>query len=79
MDGYSQWQRKGAQMNAASPAEVSTWRTSSRCDTSACVEVASAATGMWVRDEAGAVLVFPAGAWRAFLADVRESTLTKSR
>jgi Domain of unknown function (DUF397) len=50
-----------------------TWRTSSRCDTSACVEVATAGGGVWLRDSTGAELVFSVDAWCAFLARVRRS------
>ena len=41
-----------------------------------CVEIANAASMVVVRDttdRAGAALTFPAGAWRALLAEVRTS------
>jgi hypothetical protein len=66
-------------MSAIHPVDLPEWRRSSRCDTSACVEVAPADAGMRVRDTAGTVLAFSAEAWRVFLAEARESKLTKAR
>ncbi|WP_310361772.1 DUF397 domain-containing protein [Catenuloplanes atrovinosus] len=51
-----------------------TWRRSTRCDTSACVEVATAHSGTSVRnstDAAGPMLIFSAEAWRAFLGKIK--------
>jgi hypothetical protein len=54
------------------------WRKStySTANGGSCVEVGSAVSGVVVRDTTdreGAVLAFPAGAWRALLAEVRAS------
>ncbi|WP_085067079.1 DUF397 domain-containing protein [Catenuloplanes japonicus] len=53
------------------------WRKSRRCDTAACLEVASVGGGVWVRDAAGAVLIFSGEAWRVFLTEARRRKLTK--
>jgi hypothetical protein len=59
------------------PAAVSVgWRKSSYSANggAACVEVGDAGTGVLVRDttdRAGGMLVIPATAWRALLADIR--------
>ncbi|MFI5842235.1 DUF397 domain-containing protein [Catenuloplanes sp. NPDC051500] len=71
-------------MSAADPVDLPErtrreWRKSRRCDTASCVEVASAESGVWVRDETGSVLAFSGDAWRAFLAKACESKLTKVR
>jgi hypothetical protein len=50
------------------------WRSSSRCGTEACVEVAISDNKAFVRssrDTAGRFLVFDAAEWRAFLAGVQ--------
>jgi hypothetical protein len=49
------------------------WRKSSRCDTSACVEIATAGDGVMMRNStvAHAVLSLPADAWRSFVAGVK--------
>ncbi|WP_307249101.1 DUF397 domain-containing protein [Catenuloplanes indicus] len=53
-----------------------TWRRSTRCDTSSCVEVARGNSGARVRssvDPAGPVLIFSAEAWRALLEKIHRS------
>jgi Domain of unknown function (DUF397) len=55
---------------------MNTWRKSSYSDSSgnACVEVARPGGTVLVRDttdRAGAVLAVPAGAWRAFAAELK--------
>jgi hypothetical protein len=51
------------------------WRTSSRSDAKrACVEVAAGPDQVGVRDSkdrSGPALVFPSGAWRAFVRELR--------
>jgi len=52
-----------------------TWVRSSRCVGGDCVEVRITPDGVAVRDSkdvAAGVLTFEAGAWSAFLADIRE-------
>ncbi|MGI5246446.1 DUF397 domain-containing protein [Dactylosporangium sp. CA-139066] len=52
---------------------ASAWRSSSKCDSSTCVQVSIRADHVGVRDGAdpdGAVLWFTADAWRAFVAGV---------
>jgi hypothetical protein len=50
------------------------WRKSSRCDTNACVEVATISGGIAVRDSKwpdGPILRFDRNEWSAFLAGIR--------
>jgi Domain of unknown function (DUF397) len=50
------------------------WKKSSRCDSSACVEVAQLEQHVGVRDSKdpdGPVLTFSSGAWSSFVAGVR--------
>jgi hypothetical protein len=59
-----------------------TWRRSSRCASTACIEVALDAAIVSVRDSehpAGARLAFPAPAWNAFLVELRQGRLGNSR
>ena len=54
-----------------------TWRRSSRCGSSACVEVAIASDAVYVRksqDPAGSWLCFAAKDWRAFVEGLRAGT-----
>ncbi|MEJ3749367.1 DUF397 domain-containing protein [Actinomycetes bacterium KLBMP 9797] len=51
-------------------AAIHGWRKSSRCDTSACVEVARVPGGVAVRDgkdREGAVLIFRVEWWQSFV------------
>jgi hypothetical protein len=57
------------------------WRRSSRCASTACIEVALGAAIVKVRDSehpAGARLEFPAAAWNAFLGGLRQGRLGNS-
>jgi len=59
-----------------------TWRRSSRCASTACIEVALGATIVSVRDSkdpAVASLDFPAPAWNAFLDMLRQGSTGNSR
>ena len=50
------------------------WRTSSRCEGGACIEIGTTPEGVAVRDTAdrgGPVLAVTGAAWTAFLATVR--------
>lgn len=50
------------------------WRTSTRCETAACVAVAASPEQVHLRDTAdpdGPVLTFTAGSWADFLTGVR--------
>jgi hypothetical protein len=49
------------------------WRKSSRCDTSACVEIATADDAVLMRNSTIAhdVLSLPVDAWRSFVAGVK--------
>jgi Domain of unknown function (DUF397) len=49
------------------------WYKSSRCESFECVEVRGGAGFVWVRaGEDGPLLRYPAGAWRAFCAAVKD-------
>ena len=54
--------------------EFTGWRTSSRCESGACVEVGQGGPAVGVRDSKkpdGAVLTFATSAWEAFTATLK--------
>lgn len=51
------------------------WRRSTRCGTSACVELALGSTAVHIRDASGDVVSVPHGAWRSFIALIKEGGL----
>ncbi len=56
------------------------WRRSSRCGSSACVEVAATSEAVYVRrsqDPAGSWLCFAARDWRVFVEGVRAGALER--
>lgn len=58
----------------AEPESAPVWRSSGRCDSGACVEVASVGTKIAVRDSKdpdGPVLLFSHAEWTAFVAAAR--------
>jgi hypothetical protein len=68
--------RKSTHSESGNCAEVGAWRTSSRCQTGECAEVGQDGTVVGIRDtedRGGAMLVFPAGAWTAFLAGLKSA------
>jgi hypothetical protein len=71
------WRKSSYSSNGGTACvEVGAWRKSSYSNGGSdnCVEVGGAMTGVLVRDttdRAGAVLAFPATAWRGLLADLR--------
>lgn len=62
----------GTAVNSEDTAPV--WRSTRRCDTNACVEVAQLTHWVALRDSTfrdGPVLTFSSRAWASFLADLR--------
>ncbi|HEY8474928.1 MAG TPA: DUF397 domain-containing protein [Natronosporangium sp.] len=56
------------------------WRRSTRCDNSACVEVAQLKSGVALRDSTlpdGPTLSFPSDDWASFVANLRAGTPQK--
>lgn len=53
---------------------MSGWKRSSRCDSSACVEMWPGHATVWVRDATGAVLVVDRDAWRDLVTSVRRGS-----
>ena len=66
----STWRKSSYSFSNGNCAEVAAWRRSARCNGGACVEVGQGQAVVAVRDtrdrEAGPVLTFDAGDWRAF-------------
>ena len=76
MGNMRAWRTSSYSAGNGACVEVAGWRKSTHSGGSECVEVGSAGTVVGVRDsrlEGSPVLAFPAAAWQAFTADLKDA------